>query len=315
MSGSPRVLVLGAGSIGTRHAGNLVALGADVSVADVELAKAAATGSRALALDDVASASYDGVVVCTPTRLHREHVRLALDVGRVVLVEKPLTDSVEGLDDLVDAAGERVAVGFNLRMHEPVERFVEVLRSGELGRLLAVRAWFGSHLPDWRPNTDYRAGYSARHTLGGGVLMDAIHELDLLVWCLGPDLEVVGAIVDRVGELEIDVEDTVKALLRRPADGVPVELSLDYLSRRYRRGLEAVGTEATARLDWSRHILEVEDAGGVRAEAMNMPLDTSYEREAAAFLAWIAGGDPLPVDSATGAASVRLAAAIRAAAR
>ena len=49
----------------------------------------------------------------------------------------------------------------------------------------SVRLWFGSWLPDWRPAVDYRPTYSARAELGGGVLLDAIHELDMLVWLLG----------------------------------------------------------------------------------------------------------------------------------
>jgi predicted dehydrogenase len=174
--------------------------------------------------------------------------------------------------------------------------------------------WFGSWLPDWRPSVDYRTTYSAQAALGGGVLLDAIHELDLLIWLLGVDgFSVVGAVVDRLGPLDIDVEDTVIAVLLHE-QGVAIEVALDYLSRRYRRGIEIVGDRATARFDWARSVLEVEDFYGLHRDTFSIPVARSYELEAEHFLAVMDGQSDPAVDAATGAASVRLADAIRRAA-
>jgi predicted dehydrogenase len=204
-------------------------------------------------------------------------------------------------------------VGYNLRLHDPVRRLVEMVHDGRAGRVSAVRLWFGSWLPGWRPSVDYRQTYSARADLGGGILSDAIHELDLLVWLLGTGpYEVVGAFVGRLGPLEIDVEDTVKALLRHHS-GVVAEVSLDYLSRRYRRGIEVIGDRATVRLDWARAVLEVEDGDGVQADRADEPVGDSYARQAQRFLAFLAGEAEAPVDAEAGALSVRLAESIRAA--
>ena len=184
-----------------------------------------------------------------------------------MLVEKPLATGSDGLDDLVSAGKGRLMVGYNLRLHEPIRRLVDLVHGGRVGRVSSVRVWFGSWLPDWRPAVDYRTTYSARADLGGGVLFDAIHELDILVWLLGVEpFDVVGAVVDRLGPLEIDVEDTVKAVLRH-SSGVAAEVSLDYLSRRYRRGIEVVGDAATVRLDWARSVLEIEDGDGIEVQA------------------------------------------------
>lgn len=255
---------------------------------------------------------YDGIVVASPTRHHLDQARAAVATGTVVLVEKPLAQSADGIDEVLAAAGPRLMVGYNLRLHRPIEELVEVVQRGRVGQVVAARLWFGSWLPDWRPDVDYRTTYSARADLGGGVLNDAIHELDLAVWLFGPDLAVEAARLDRVGPLEIDVEDTVRALLRT-STGVPVSVELDYLSRRYRRGIEVVGTEATVRLDWARQVLERETADQVTTSPADDPVDRSYVREAEAFLALVAGTAPAPVDGPTGAASLRLADAIRAA--
>jgi predicted dehydrogenase len=311
---APRVLVIGAGSIGARHAGNLVAAGAEVTSTDPDADRARATAAqRTVPFDLDQLGGYDGIVVASPSRLHLEQAIEAVATGAAVLVEKPLAHHLQGVDRLVQDAGSRLMVGYNLRLHRPVEELVGAVAAGRVGRPVAVRLWFGSWLPDWRPTIDYRTSYSARADLGGGVLDDAIHELDLAVWLCGSDLRVVAAVVDRLGPLEIDVEDTVRALLVDPT-GVPVSIDLDYLSRRYRRGIEVIGTEATIRLDWSRAVLELEAADHLETTAADTPVDESYVREARAFLALVAGTGSAPVDGATGAMSLRLAEEIRAAA-
>lgn len=309
----PHILVLGAGSIGSRHAANLHAAGAVVTVADPDPIRAERTSLPTVAYDLSRIDGYDGIVVASPTAQHRDQTLAALATGARVLVEKPLVLSAIDLDESLTGSAQ-LMVGYNLRFHRPVRRLVELVHSGALGTPYLVRLWFGSWLPDWRPDVDYRTTYSARLALGGGVLLDAIHELDLLVWLFGSSgYTVAGAVVDRIGPLEIDVEDTVAAVLRH-SDGVVVEIALDYLSRRYRRGIEVLGTEATARFDWARQILEVEDAGTVTAETDATSVGRSYELEAEHFLAFVAGRAGPSVDGATGAASVRLADAIRSAA-
>lgn len=307
----PRVLIIGAGSIGRRHALNLSTMGASVDITDPQPGKAEGSkAGRPVPFPGGELASYDGVVVASPTTSHREQAMEALVTGTKVLVEKPLAATADQGKELVDVAGDRIMVGYNLRLHEPLEKLVGSVRDGRVGQVLAARLWFGSYLPDWRPDEDYRLGYSARAALGGGVLLDAIHELDILLWLFDDQLEVAASIVARVGRLEIDVEDTVKALLRH-AGQVPVELSLDYLSRRYRRGVEIIGSDATARLDWARAVLEFEDNSGIRTERADMPIARSYEREASVFIDWIQGRALPPVDGATGVRSLLLADLIR----
>jgi predicted dehydrogenase len=311
---APEVLVVGAGSIGARHVRVLTAAGAHVTSTDPDAARATATGAAAtVAFDPAGFGGYDGVVIASPTRFHLEQALAAVDTGAAVLVEKPIAEHSGGVDALVKSGGDRLMVGYNLRLHEPNERIVGAVRAGTVGEPVAARLWFGSWLPDWRPAIDYRETYSARADLGGGVLNDAIHELDLAVWLLGTGLVVESSYLARVGPLEIDVEDTVRALLRTPT-GAPVSIDLDYLSRRYRRGIEVVGTEATVRLDWSRAVLETETADGVVASEASTPVDRSYERQADAFLDLVRGVGPPVVDGETGAVSLRLADAIRASA-
>ena len=311
---STRILVLGAGSIGSRHARNLAAAGGDVTITDPD-------ASRARAVADIRSVPYDldvldgyhGIVVASPTVHHRVQAEAALAAGARVLVEKPLALPGDDLGPLL-AADDRIMVGYNLRFHEPLARLLQLVVDGRVGQVSSVRVWFAQWLPDWRPAVDYRTTYSAQAALGGGVLLDAIHELDVLVWVMGDGaFDVLGSFVGRVGPLEIDVEDTVKALLRHRS-GAAAEVSLDYLSRRYRRGIEIIGSEATARFDWARATVELETAESVDSQAASAPLPRSYELEAEHFLAFVRGDVTAPVNASTGAASLQLAHRIRVAA-
>ena len=309
---SPRVLVLGAGSAGSRHARHLASAGGAVDIADPDADRAARVQSaRVVPFDLDSLEGYDGIVVASPTRFHEEQTIAALSTGARVLVEKPMATDLAAGHRVVEAGGDRLMVGYNLRLHAPIAELVRRVKSGDVGRVFIARLWFGSYLPDWRPDVDYRTTYSAHAILGGGVLLDAIHELDLLVWLLGTDVQVTSALVARVGDLDIDVEDTAIGVFRA-SSGAVAHVSLDYLSRRYRRGIEVVGDEATIRFDWARQALEVEQASGVEVLPALEPVTDSYRHEAERFMRWIRNDEPPPVDGPTGLASLRLAHEMRA---
>ena len=310
-----RILIIGAGSAGSRHARNLLRAGARVALTDPDGQRAAAVeGAEPVPFDLEGLQRFDGIVVASPSVYHLEQTSAALAAGTKVMVEKPLATTTDGLDALVALDEGRVMVGYNLRLHDPVVRLVQWLHDGLVGEPLTMRLWFGHFLPAWKQGMDYRTTYSASASLGGGVLFDAIHELDLLVWMLGSDYDVIGAVVDRLGDLEIDVEDTVRALLRH-SGGTIVEIELDYLSRRYRRGIEVIGGLGTLRLDWAAARLELETEARSERVPVSTPVSRSYELEAEAFLGFLRGDAKPPVDAATAAASVGLAEQIRRAAQ
>jgi predicted dehydrogenase len=217
---------------------------------------------------------------------------LAVERGCHVLVEKPIAASAEGIPALLALAAERdrvVAVGFNLRFHPGPSGVARVVHSGAIGDPLLARFDFGSHLQDWRPGTDYRRSYSARSELGGGVLLDVIHELDYAGWLLGR-AEQASAVLGYTGTLEIDVEDHVLARVRY-ASGARGSFTLDYLDRSYRRGCRVIGSEASAEWSWAREEVVIV-RGGEIVERVPAPRDfaPSYERQMTAWLAAVDAG-------------------------
>ena len=200
-----KALVIGYGSIGKRHARLLQDLGIDVAV--VSRRKVDATPLYDATPEAVADWNPDYVVVASRTHEHRNDLSaLAIsDFQGTVLIEKPLFDRD------VDVPGhgfENVFVAYNMRFHLVLRRFRELL---DKTTPYAVHAYVGQYLPDWRPDTDYRQGYSANKAQGGGVLRDLSHELDTLNWLLGGWTRMT-ALGGHFSHLEIDSDDVFSVL-------------------------------------------------------------------------------------------------------
>ena len=129
------------------------------------------------------------------------------------------------------AEQERIAmVGYQLRFHPCLRKLAEIVQSGILGNLLAVRATIGEYLPNWHLYEDYRKMYAARADLGGGVVLSQIHEFDYLYSLFGLPRRIF-AVGGHWSELEIDVEDTASILMECSVNGrtLPIHLHQDYL--------------------------------------------------------------------------------------
>jgi predicted dehydrogenase len=258
-------------------------------------------------LAEARGAGPAAVIVCTPTAHHVRDALAAVAAGCDVLIEKPLSDRIEGIDELraAVAAGQRIAgVAHCLRFHPVVSRVREELAG--LGRPIAAAVWCGQHLPDWRPGSDHRASYSARAELGGGVLLDLSHEPDYLQWLLGP-ATAVSAMARNTGVLDIETEDVADLLLQHPS-GVVSSCHLDYLARPAIRG-GWIAAERGA-LRWDVQARTAERSAGDGWTALAVGTADMYVAELDAFVKAVAARAPFPVgiDDATPAVRVAVAA-------
>jgi len=131
------------------------------------------------------------VGVCVPTQFHAEVASAALDAGKHVFIEKPLTLRLEESDHLIAKAAtssSTVMVGFNLRWHRLVRQAREIIRQGTLGPLELIRTVLTSNyetLPEWKRRRD----------IGGGAFLEqAVHHIDLWRFLLQSEVEEVYAI-------------------------------------------------------------------------------------------------------------------------
>ena len=291
--------ILGLGSIGLRHAGNLLA--ADVRVNGYDpgperRSKLADMGGDPVDTRTEAMDGIDAVVIASPSADHLRDIAEAIEAGRHVFVEKPLAHSaadVKPVLDRAEASGLTVFAALNLRFHRCVREAKGLLDGGAIGETLWGRFLAASYLPDWRPGQDYRQGYAADPATGG-VLFDYIHEFDLAVHLMGP-AETAAATARHSGRLELASEDCADAILLHE-NGVQTSIHVDYITRPNQRHCEIAGTEGIIRMDLEANRLVLVDADGTIAEDQTHDVDRNamYIDEMTAFLDCLANGSPPP---------------------
>ncbi|PIQ82332.1 MAG: oxidoreductase [Candidatus Omnitrophica bacterium CG11_big_fil_rev_8_21_14_0_20_64_10] len=240
----------------------------------------------------------EAAVIANPTRFHLPAALACARAGCHLLIEKPLSDSLEGLPELAEVVarqGRVATVGYPFRFHPGIRRVRDWLKAGRIGRLLEARLENGEYLPAWHAYEDYRTGYAARRDLGGGALLTQIHELDLALWLFGMPSRLF-AVGGRSGELELDVEDTVSALMEIPQGGrpLPVQMHLDYLQKRPVRRLEILGSGGRIRWDYPANetVLLPDTGGPERIRHDGFERNQMFLAEARDFLEAIGGGAP-----------------------
>lgn len=216
------ILVVGCGSIGERHLRCFIKTGrAALAACDSnrDLVAGIATQHNVPAFHDLGAAlaqhSYDAVVICTPAHTHIPLSLLALKHTRSVLIEKPLSTSLDGVDQLRQAAAEDgrcVRVAYVYHVLPAIAAAATHLRSGVLGRPLQVSVVAGQHFPTFRPA--YRDIYYARREMGGGAIQDALtHLANAMEWMVGPTTRLYCEACHQALE-GVEVEDTVSVTAR-----------------------------------------------------------------------------------------------------
>lgn len=212
------VALLGAGVIGRMHAARM-RRSDDVVLAGVADPGAAArewaasqgvpwAAEPAQLLDRVRPAA---AIVATPNATHTEVALACIERRIPLLVEKPIAHDVVAAQRIADAAraaGVPVLVGHQRRHGAAVQRARRMIAEGAIGRAVAV-----SMMATWlKPASYFEAGEWRRRKGGGPVLINAIHDIDLLRHLVG-EITAVHAFASNA-ERGFEVEDTAAAVLK-----------------------------------------------------------------------------------------------------
>lgn len=252
-----KFLIAGLGSIGRRHFRNLIALAEkdilflrthQATLPDDELVGFPVETNMYAALKNH---NPDAVIVANPTAFHLDIAIPAAEAGCHILLEKPISDSLERIDILQTTAqknGGKILVGFQFRFHPTLNKARELILSNAIGRVLTAHAYWGEYLPQWHPWEDYRRSYAARADLGGGVIRTLTHPFDYLRYLVG-EIEALWSFNGHVSPLELDVEDVAEIGLKF-SNGAIGGIHLNYIQRPPRHVVEIVGTGGTLRWDY-----------------------------------------------------------------
>jgi len=236
-----KVVVIGYGSIGSRHAHILRDMGHEVVIVDVSEEKRVKAEKEGFVLYSITP--VDAAFICTPPGSHLDNIKTWL--GRVNLfVEKPLINytnftRLDHLKELTRANQNSMKVDMvacNMRFDPLIQRAGEMLRYGRIGKLISVKVDFGYDLASWRPGVDLT---TIEHP---GVVLDCIHELDLLTWLHG---------YVKKKKIYTNYSSTIESMVMMMDaillfdDGMVANVHFDYHRKQKRRRIEWLGKKGT----------------------------------------------------------------------
>ena len=255
-----KAVIVGLGSIGARHLANLKTI-EQVSHITVCHHRSGGTypadvlaNSSVYRLEDAIKVKPDIAFITGPASRHMEAALTFARQGVNLFIEKPLSNDMRGVDELLETCQRRnlvLMVGYNLRFYRPLQVMRQALIEGRIGLPLMIQAEVGQYLPDWRPDHDYRQSVSARRDLGGGAVLELSHELDYARWLLG-EVQAVSAQTSHVSDLEIDVEDVADIILQFRS-GSQGNIHLDMMRRPPTRSCRIIGAKGTLTWDGISH--------------------------------------------------------------
>jgi len=304
-----KFLVVGCGSIGQRHIGNLLSLSAgEIIACDTRQDRLQAVSEKygLKIYTDVEQAleqKVNAVLICSPTSLHIPTALSAAERELHLFIEKPLSHTLEGVDQLARTTSTRgltALVGCNMRFFPTIKLVKDLIDEGRIGRVLAAKASWGFYLPYWHPDDDYRKNYTAISPLGGGIILDNVHELDFLRWMLG-EVKEVSCFLDKLSNLEMDTEDVAGILLRFESRAL-ASIHFDCLQPTYRRSCEFIGEEGIIVADIIEQRVELltreQNQWQVFSENIKTDVNQMYIEEMKHFIDCIEGRDTPMLDIA-----------------
>ncbi len=212
-----RIAVIGAGLIGRKHIGYVSECPDTelIAVADPDpAARALAEASGAAYCGDVremlAAGSIDGAIVATPTAMHEDTGLACIEAGVHALIEKPIShelDAAERLNQAAETQGVKLLTGHHRRYNPWLAEARRVIDAGELGRIVGLSAIFSVAKPAAYYDLDWR-----RAPGGGPVLINLIHDIDLMRALLGEITEISAMTSSAVRGFK--TEDTATLTLR-----------------------------------------------------------------------------------------------------
>lgn len=322
----PNIIVIGCGSIGRRHIRNLVTLGIkNILAFDInpkslkEVRRVNPQIQTATQLSELLAAKPDAAIIALPTSLHISYATKAAKAGCHLFIEKPLANNLSGLKHLQQTVKRKrlkTFIGYTFRFHSSIIALKKELKKKSIGKVMAGRTHFGSYLPDRHPGEDYRQGYGAKRSLGGGVILDSLsHHLDYLIFLLGQPTEVF-CYAAKHSKLNIDVEDLAEVLIKFKS-GAVMSLHGDSVQRPYKHYVELIGETGSATCDIFARATKIYSSKTKSWKTFSDPksLDRMYEFQMKSFVTCLRGSSAAPVDLNAAANQLKILMKIQKSAR
>ena len=217
------------------------------------------------------------IVIASPTSKHFKQLKFIEKKFKKIkiLVEKPLFDKYRKLN----VRKNKIFVGYNLRFH-PIIKYIKKHIKGK--KILDIKITCNSYLPDWRPDEFYKKSSSASKSLGGGVILDLSHELDLVRWLFG-EITIKFIEKGKFSNLLINTEDLLK--LYGKIEKTNLSIDLNYFSRIKKRTIVIDGKNFSIFADLINNKIELKSKeSSFTKKFYNFKFDDTYIQQHKAIL-------------------------------
>ena len=278
-----KILFVGLGSIGQRHLRNLLKYYGDrnIEIIAYRHRRLQMTFSDDMnVIQDASLENYypmtvyttykeallkkpDIVFITTVTSKHIEYAIEAAKIGAALFIEKPLSNTFEGIEQLKRVTRENrciVQMGFQLRKHICIKETKKIIDQGLIGDIQYAELVFSESLKTMHNYEDYRQTYMAHKELGGGPILNLqIHDIDLILYLFGIPHSVYAA-ASHNSSLEIDVEDLATVCFRtnRPDfKRILINSRCDFLGKPPMHSIMILGENGRLEIDLLRNTIYV----------------------------------------------------------
>lgn len=288
-----KVVLIGLGSIGTRHLNNIVTFFEQRKITyTIDLVRHDSKNQMDEKIKslihnvyysiDALSDDYDVAFITNPTDKHFETVMAIRGKSKHMFIEKPVFEHAEHpINDSTFMNDGIYYVACPLRYTDVIQY---LKNNVDPSTVFSARIISSSFLPDWRPGTDYRQSYSAKTDRGGGVSIDLIHEWDYILYLFGSPSEVLN-FRGTFSNLEIDSDDL--SIYIAKYEKMLVEVHLDYFGRKSVREIQLFTESEQIIGDLIKSEIRYEKSGKVIS--FNESRNDFQMKEIEAFFAMIEG--------------------------
>ncbi len=278
------ILIIGLGSIANKH---LLAINSILPNATIFALRSGKKSTEIKGVKSIYSLDEiqnkpDFAIISNPTNLHADFIIELSKRNIPMMIEKPSLHSLEHVESILEIVSQNRSftyVACNLRFHPCIQFLKDYLQTNNI-RINEVTVYCGSYLPDWRPNANYKEVYSANLSMGGGVHLDLIHELDYTTWLFGMPNE-YKAFQSNNSSLKIDAPDYSHYLLNY--SNFSTSITLNYFRRDAKRTIEIVNENSTISVDLIQNRI-VDSKDGVLFENTEFKIIDTYVSQLNYFL-------------------------------
>jgi predicted dehydrogenase len=232
-------------------------------------------------IEHILSQSFDIVMVATPASEHADYITGLMQCAKRLVIEKPIAATAIDALKIKNAAtqiGKPIWIAYNLRYLKNLPMLKKILLSGEIGQVEYVEMIVGQDLKSWRPNRNYRTSVSAQASLGGGVIRELSHELDLAQHLFGnPEESTLKRA--KIKYRSLDVEDTAQIKTKFQNGSINSLIKLDFTRKVPKRLITIKGN--LGKVEWDLISGELCILKGTKINSVLTQIDdvsTSYHR-------------------------------------